>query len=294
MKKLERAFARLGIEAAPISLPNPRLPRTNASKSGLQRWLVFGDTHFPLADPDVLSIVLQVARDWAPHGVVMNGDIPDMNAIKQHPPDLSENWGLKEERVEMQKFIHQLHEVVPRDAQILETNANHSGRGPESRWRRYLSLRIPELTTMPDLMAALDYAAVFHPQEDWCRVRLVDHVTICKGLIAIHGEFVRPKAAYSARAMLEKYRVNLIHGHTHRMGATGYRVPGIGNQQEHQMRAFEGGCCLKLDPQYTRAPDWQQGLSLVSCTPTGSFAIEQVLVHKGEAVVTTLGAVYKA
>jgi hypothetical protein len=274
------------------------LSKATVKAEGLQRWIIASDFHFPLQDDDVISILMQVCRDWRPHGVVLNGDLPDLNEIKHHPPDLSETWGLLDERKAMLQFLHALHHVIPRNCRVLETNANHSGSGPESRWRRYLSLRIPELKglikAVPTLQAALEYANLFHPQEEWSRIELVDYATIAKGLIAIHGEFVRPKAAYSARAMLEKYRVNLIHGHTHRMGYTTYRVPGIGGQSEHQMRAYEGGCCIRLDPVYTRAPDWQQGFTLVLADPAGEFNVEQVLVHKGRAISTTLGGTYVA
>lgn len=142
---------------------------------------------------------------------------------------------------------------------------------------------------MPDVLADLAYERVFHPREPWCRVEMQDIATLGKGLIAVHGDIVRPKAGYSARGMLEKYRANLIHGHTHRLGYTGYRVPDVGGQGAHQMRAFEGGCCIDLNPTYVRAPDWQQGFCLVVVEPvTGKFNVEQVLVHEGVAVSTTL------
>ncbi len=292
--KREKILAQFGAELNPIVMPAPVIPKTSASQTGLRRWIVLSDTHFPLQDDRVLSIIYQVCKDWGPHGVILNGDILDMNAIKEHPPDLSENWGLEEERLAAYTFYHRLHQVLPKNAQILETNGNHSGGGPDSRWRRYLSRNLGALAGLPNLMKNLEYANVFHPQEDWSRVQLVDHAVLGKGLIAVHGEIVRPKAGYSARGMLEKYRANLIHGHTHRMGYTGYRVPGIGGQREHQMRAYEGGCCLRLDPVYTRAPDWQQGFCLVTADPDGPFAVEQVLVHEGVAVSTTMERKYTA
>ena len=287
--RFQRRLDRLGVELSPIAMPAPAIPKTSVSQTGLRRWLVMSDTHFPLQDDRVLSIIYQVCKLWMPHGVVLNADIYDLNEIKQHKPDLSETWGLVEERQAAMLFYHRLHQVLPKNAAIIETNGNHSGDGPESRWRRYLSERIPELKRMPDVMADLSYANVFHPKDPWSRIVLQDHAVLGKGLIAVHGDIVRPKAGYSARGMLEKYRANLIHGHTHRMGYTGYRVPAVGGQLEHQMRAYEGGCCLRLDPTYVRAPDWQQGFCLVTVEPDlGEFAVEQVLVHEGKAVSTTL------
>jgi len=122
----------------------------------------------------------------------------------------------------------------------------------------------------------------------------VDTSTITRGLIAIHGDIVRRDAGSSAKAMLEKYRVNLIHGHTHRMGSAGYRVPGVGGQGEHQMRAYEGGCMCTLSPTYTRTPNWQQGFCLVTSDDEGWFNVEQVLVHQGRAIVNATGNSYRA
>jgi len=281
-------------ECTAIKLPTFHKSTARVSARGLQRTLVVSDFHFPNEDPAVISILLQVIRDWQPHVVVLNGDLADMHALCRFPKDIKHRWTLSTERRAMHAFLFQLHEATPANCRIIETNANHSGGNQVGRWRRYLSENLGDLADLPSVIEALEYTAIWHPKEKWSRIELADTFTITKALIALHGNVVRSKAAYSANRMLEKYRVNLIHGHTHRMGQTGYRVPGVGDQTSHQMRAIEGGCCCKLEVDYGDAMDWQQGFVLVTSTPEGHWNSEQVLVHEGVAVVSTLGGVYRA
>ncbi len=294
MKGLSEDVLDLLEQLAPVQLPKASLPKTRASEKGLRRDVVVGDFHFPLADERVVSILLQVIRDWGPNGITLNGDLPDMLQLGKYIKDFRTRWPLSRERAEMQRFLLQLHEAAPANARIVETNANHSGNSSESRWWRFLSERLGELSDLPEVGAALDYRKIWHPQEPWNRVEVVDSNTITKGLVALHGTIVRSKAAYSAMAMLEKYRANLIHGHTHRMGSTGYRVPAVGQQRAHQMRALEGGCACRLEAPYGDAHNWQQGFVLVLSSPDGHWSAEQVLVQEGRAIVTTLGKEYRA
>lgn len=280
---------------APIVLPPPPPP---ACKIGAtETTIVGGDFHFgpDSHSPECEEIFLNVIRDLRPKKVILNGDLPDMLAISHYPKDVRLKVDLGEERRQMHNFLYRLHEIVaPWDGEIVETNANHSGESQESRWWRYLSDRIPALAGDPEFQPLLSYRAMWYP--GWARIRTVDYEVICPGLIALHGDLVRSKAAYTAKAMLEKWRHNLVHGHTHRMGATGYRVPGIAGQREHQMRAYEGGCMCNLTPTYGSgsATDWQNGFTIFRHDEDGDFGTEQVLIHNKKAVVTTLGATYKA
>lgn len=273
-----------------LRYPKPRPRKVGTGDADLT--LVASDFHFPMQDDRAVDIFLQVCADAKPSKVVLNGDLPDLLAVSRFPKDMREGWPLADERKAMADFLWALHDVLPADAVITETSANHSGNGPESRWWRYLSDRIGELSDLPEVIAGLDYRRIWHP--DFSRVEVVDHDILTHGLVAIHGDVARGHAAYSARAMLEKWRVNLIHGHTHRMGYYGYRVPAIGGQHEHQMRAYEGGCMCQLEAPYMKVTNWQQGFCIVRHDTEGAFGVEQVLIHQGKAISTTMGKVYRA
>jgi hypothetical protein len=145
---------------------------------------------------------------------------------------------------------------------------------------------------LANFVKAAGYREIWHPE--WSRVEMVDHYEICPGFIALHGDVVSTHAGMSALKMLNKWRINLIHGHTHRLGATGYRVPAVAGKQEHQMRAFEGGCMCRLDPPYLSMANWQNAFSIIRHNKGGNFGIEQVQVVGGEAVIASLGGTYRA
>lgn len=280
-------------DLSPIHLPAltispPRVMATDAS-------IVAGDFHFPLHDPRCISIFLQVVRDLRPRLVVLNGDMPDMLAISRYPKDPRYSWSLLDERVAYHQFLRELFAITStiEGCRVVETDANHSGNGIESRWWRFLSERIGELASLPEIIEKLDYSAIWHPQEEWCKLESVPYIAVSEQIMALHGDVVRGKAAYSASAMLDKWQFSLIHGHTHRSGMTSYRVPPIMDRPERILRAFEGGCMCQLTAHYAQVVDWSQGFTIVRGSGE-HFGVEQVIIENGHAVVTSVGAVYHA
>jgi hypothetical protein len=279
----------------PIHYAAPALPTRRVAPTNTV--VVAGDFHFPTNDERCEDILLQVVADLKPRAVVLNGDLPDLLAVSRFPKDLRHQWSLFEERRALHATLRRLHEATAATgAEIVETDSNHSGNGVEGRWMRYLSDRLGELACLPDVVEALSYARVWHPPEEWSRVRLVEDYEILPYLVALHGDVVRKQAGYSANGMLLKYRgiVSLIHNHTHRLGATGNRIPRLGRQAEGMIRGYENGCMCHLAPHYAKAADWQQGFSIVHHDDEGHFNVEQVSITDGVAVVGSLGGSYRA
>lgn len=79
-----------------------------------------------------------------------------------------------------------------------------------------------------------------------------------------------------------------MHGHTHRQGSHLRRVPAVGSRGEQTIRAYEIGCMCRLDPSYTKVPDWTQGFAVVTTNDT-HYAVELVTIENGGAVVGALG-----
>lgn len=271
----------------------PLNPKPVTTPRSVRRTLVASDFHFGTEtyDPWAEAILLQVATDLQPDMYIANGDIPDLLAVSRYPKDVRTEGPLEEEIRLTKSHYYQMRQTLPAGARIVETNANHSGDGVESRWWRYLSANVPALMQSPAMRERLSYRHVFH--DPALNVELLDHVEIVPGFVAIHGDIVRSHAGFSAKAMLEKWRTNLIMGHTHRMGSYGYRVPAIGDKKEHQMRAFEGGCMCKLTAPYLSVANWQQGFSIIHADGA-EFNVEPVLIHNRRAVVGSLGKTYQA
>jgi hypothetical protein len=262
----------------------------NVTKSHSDYCVIIGDTHFPVHHEPTIEIFLSVVEELQPKTIILNGDTLDMFSISRYPKDIRQNYSLLDERVEYHKFLSDLI-TVSNQAQIFETNANHSGNDLTGRWFRYLSDRIGELSCLPDVIESLSYQNVFLGEYK-NYVSLVDFVELTPDLIVLHGDMVRKNGGFSAYAHMEKWMVSIIHNHTHRFGATSKRIPAIGTRKDKQLYAWENACACDLSPLYSSAPNWQNGFCIVSLDEDG-YGIEQVKVEKNKAVISTLGKTYK-
>lgn len=252
--------------------------------------VVIGDTHFGSECNKTLDIFYQVLDQINPSTIILNGDTLDMTAISRYPKDIRHTSNLKTERDAYHKCLATIREISP-TAKLYETNANHSGNSVESRWWRYLSERLGELACIPEIKEKLSYESVFLP--DGANVDLVDYVKLAEDFYVMHGDVVRKNGAYSVLGMLEKWNSSIMMNHTHRVGMTALRRPGIGGKAEHMIKGYENGCACDLSPVYASAPNWQNGFSIVSMGGH-SAGVEQVIITNGQAQVATLGCTIKA
>lgn len=292
-KKAEKSAEHLFefLEELPPIVVKPR-NKSVVSKSTTDYAVVIGDMHFPMHCNKTLDIFFETIRELNPSTIVLNGDTVDMLATSKFPKDIRHTFSLSDERKAYHEFLDTLLSVSG-DAKIYEIDANHSGNGSEGRWWRYLSDRLKELADLPDVIEALSYGNVFlGAYQD--NVELVDYLNLTDDFIILHGDVVRKNGGYSARGMLDKLQVSLMHNHTHRFGFTAQRVPAIGNRKDQQLYAWENGCACDLNPIYASSPNWQNGFSIVGLGKSNEFSVEQVMVNDGVAHIATLGKSIKA
>ena len=281
-KKTEDEVLQFLSELAPIKTTRDRAPTT----SHLSEFAVVGsDFHFGCHDESAINIFLEVIDELKPKTIVLNGDTMDFLAVSKYSKDLKHNWSLLTERMAYHSFLESLIEVSD-GAEIFETFSNHSGSSVDGRWRRYLSDRIGELSSLPNITDILSYENVFMGefQDD---VQHVDFVEL-SGLVVTHGTSVRGDGGASCLAEINKWKTSILHGHTHRIGSSAQRIPAFGKRKESQIYGFEGGCLCKLDSTYSKHPNWSQGFNIVGLHGD-TFSMEQVLVQSGVANVSTLG-----
>lgn len=259
----------------------------SAIKTSLNNYAVVGsDFHFGCHDESAISIFLATIEELQPRTIVLNGDTMDMLAISKYPKDIKKNWSLLDERKAYHQFLDALISIS-NGAEIFETVSNHSGQSIDGRWRRYLSDRLGELSSLPDITDKLSYQNVF--MGDYKNyIKHVDYVDL-NGLIVTHGTTVRGAGGASAKGEIEKWGACIMHGHTHRIGSTARRVPAIGNRKEKQILGVESGCLCSLDATYAVACNWQQGFNIVSLGDDDTFGYEQVMINNGVANISTLG-----
>lgn len=263
--------------------PAPR-PSTTTLNAGVT--VVAGDLHFPLQDDAAVCVLLETIRQLRPERVILNGDLPDLLALSRYPKDVRDTWGLRKEAEAMHGFLAALEEVTPKDTEIVEIDANHSGNGTDSRWWRYLSERVPELMSHPRAMTEMTYQKWWHPE--WSRVKMMDSIVLGHDLLVTHGDMARKGGGLSAKAHSERYVNSVMHSHTHRQGSHIRRVPAVGSRGEQTIRAYEIGCLCRLDPSYTKVPDWTQGFAVVT-SGGDRYGVELVTIENGAAAVAALG-----
>jgi hypothetical protein len=138
---------------------------------------------------------------------------------------------------------------------------NHEDRLRRAIWRNPEFAGIKALE-FPELFKLADYGFEHRKYGDLYRI----------GKLSVtHGEIVRKHSGASAKAHYEKVGGSVLHGHTHRMGSY-FRTTAAGAHG-----AWENGCLCRLDPEYVKRPDWQQGFSVIHVDPkTGTFNVQQV------------------
>lgn len=284
-KKSEDEVLEFISQLAPIKV-SPRYEAPLASSTLTEYAVVGSDFHFGCEDQKAIDIFLETIFQLKPKTIVLNGDTMDFLAISKYPKDLKHNWSLQKEREAYHAFLDELIGVSA-GAEIFETVSNHSGQSVGGRWRRYLSERIGELGSLPEILDTLSYQNVFLGEyQD--KVAHVDYVDL-NGLIVTHGDTVRKNGGASARGEVDKWHASILHGHTHRIGSSCQRVPALAGRPEKQYYGFEGGCLCNLDAAYGTAMNWQQGFNIVSLGSDNTFGVEQVLISNGKANISTLG-----
>lgn len=280
---------------APIVLGDSKR-KINTTKVASDYAVVIGDMHFPKHCQKTIDIFLEVVADLQPSKIFLNGDTIDMLAVSRYPKDIRNTYSLLDERKAYHSFLDDLFDAADYNVEVVEINANHSGNDVTGRWWRYLSERISELASLPEIRDVLSYENIF--LGDYASdVKLVDYANITDDFIILHGDVVRKNGGYSARGMLDKFNISLMHNHTHRFGSTAQRIPGIANRADKQIFAWENGCACDLNPVYASSPNWQNGFSIIGYDKSEdphSYSVEQVMVNNGVATVGTLGRTVRA
>ena len=275
----------------PIHYDAPKRPTVYQKANKIA--VVGGDFHFGMEDQNCVDLFLKTIEALKPEKVILNGDTMDFLAVSRYPKDIRHTCSLSTERESYHKFLKILHDITaPYNAEIIETQSNHSGSSCFGRYFRFLSERIPELKDLPEVIEALSYENIFFPRKEWSRIKLVDFVEIIPEFIILHGDVVRGKSAMSALGMMEKWSTSLMMNHTHRLGSAYKRLPSIGSKQEHILQTFENGCLCSITPKYSSTSNWENGFSIINYSDT-NVAVEQCLIQNKTVSISTLGKTLK-
>lgn len=228
-----------------------------------QRELVISDLHVPEHDPYAIELAAKIISIIKPDGLTIAGDGLDFRQLSSfdQDPDRAEER-LQEELDEWLPVARMLVREMPKGAKKKYVPGNHEG----DRLKRFLwrnaalsSLRVLQLA---ELMRLSDFDIEYHKDE----YELLPDVLTIK-----HGSYVSPHSAFAAKRELEneKHSISTISGHTHRLGAHYVRT------RRGVVAAWENGCLCRVDPDWTKRPNWQQGMSLVVHDGVDTFGVQQ-------------------
>ena len=238
--------------------------------------IIFNDLHVPNHDRRALNILLKVIHEVRPDIVTCLGDLVDCYTISRFNKDPNRKLTLGHEIIMARNILHEIAETTFQVAEDYKTRLIFHGGNHEDRLRKYVWGRCPDLASLPEL----SWPTLLHLSRDgW---EYVPYETPFKigGLWHHHGDVIRQRSGYTARALLDKIGDNAICGHTHRLAHI-HRTTWSSHIQ-----GWENGCLCKLKADYiTGTPDWQQGFSIVEYGARKSFKVQQVHIHKGKAWV---------
>lgn len=239
----------------------------------LHRELNISDLHIPYHDEHAWRLFLNIVEAVKPTKINLGGDLLDFYWLSafDKDPDAIKDGRLQENLDQFFHLMRDMQRAAPVTCEYEFIPGNH-----EDRLRRYL-MRNPELyglraLELPSLLR-LDELGIYYSE---------DEIVVVPGLLVVkHGSIVRKESAFSAKGELEreKYAVSTITGHTHRLGTHYART------RLRVVKAHENGCLCKLNPEYVKNPNWQQGLTMTTHFGGELFHVEDIpFLNSGENI----------
>lgn len=207
--------------------------------------LVISDIHFPFQDNKALKLVDEFIKKEKPDNIVINGDLLDCYTLSSFAKDPRIGATMKKEIEMGRTYLERLNKISK--AKKYYVFGNHS-----IRMNRYMIKQAPELIDFLDLQGLLE-------TDGWEIINCSNtenYVKIDDWYIG-HFDKVAKHSAMTAKNIVADRGVNVIQGHTHRLGA--YYVRYL----DRTLRGLECGCLCSLNPSYTSNPNWQQGFVLI-------------------------------
>jgi predicted phosphodiesterase len=208
--------------------------------------VVLSDPHYPFQSKRCMQLALQFIRDHQPSTVHCLGDWVDMYSVSRFSRDPRRRMSVIAEAKAARGGLEDVRNAAPK-AEILFSEGNH-----ENRLDRFLIDKAPELLGLegldiPSILKFDEYGIKYHTLLKPYRI---GH------LLFYHGSLVKKHSGMTAAAHVDMFGSSTIIGHTHRQG-TYYRT-----SMRRSHVGVENGC-LCNPPDYTTAPNWQRGFSVV-------------------------------
>jgi len=227
--------------------------------------MIISDLHIPFEDSKAVNIMLKIHQHCRPETVVINGDMLDFIELSTFTRDKLEDRPITTSIRDATDIIKKLQ----RYSTVIYHIGNH-----ELRLKKYLLNRAPEIADLVNFNDLINN----NLKTDIKFVEMIGRDSMAKyfnnQLLIGHFNKALKNSAYTAKSLVDQYKMNIIQGHTHRLGVyytTGAKKTFIG---------IEGGCLCCIMPNYVNNPDWQNGFLIA----LDSANIETVFINDGKAL----------
>lgn len=227
--------------------------RDKWAKVGQIRYPNISDFHRPYNDGALLTLGMDMIKDFEPNVFPAMSDWLDMTRFNQHPPKVSTSGDVDENvpnnrliefRDLVMSTVQMVKEVIPKDCTLVNLFGNH-----EAWLLRYL-LNIKILTGANELVSFyIDDIFTFLEEQDilWCEQDQLHWLPLTKEFFVGHGHKARGGLNRTAAAYLNSFRnsISVAVGHSHRQELVQINLPYGGERF-----AAVAGTMGQLQPTY--------------------------------------------
>jgi len=251
------------------------------------RVVVYSDIHAPFQDDRAVELVNKFCRWYQPEKVVIDGDLIDFYAISKFDksPSRTTPDAISLEVKRAREVLASIRDANPM-AEITLLSGNHEFR--LRKWLFHLLMDTPKLDTILGLagielddilfqMLGLSDVGVRLVDLDPEMARFTDNFVRIGRVHIGHWDRVNKFGGYTAKNLVADKGVDIIQGHTHRVGSH-FRRTLAGLVEAHEI-----GCLCDLKPHYTSEKDWTHGFGVVEGNKTMTkFTITPVAIKDYE------------
>jgi hypothetical protein len=241
---------------------------------GIKRYLFWPDTHVPYQDERAVRLLLDFARDFQPHELVIKGDLVDLGPVSRYEQDPLGEVNIQAQFDAAGALLDRMREAVGGGCRISFEEGNH-----ETRINKYVLRNAAKLAWLkrdgesvlgvPFMLGLKRRGITWVPGHDAQTIH---------GTISEHGDCAAKESAATARAMVTKRRASTISVHTHRLGLYCYT-----GKEPETVVGIEGGCLIDRDSDaasYAKYPNWQLGFVVGEHhAATGLFQPTPILIR---------------
>lgn len=236
-----------------------------------QKTVALNDLHVPYFDKKIFELILSFLKDYQPDEVFLLGDIIDFWMISKFRKDPSRVNTIQKDLDTTRELLRRIR-VTLQNAKITFLYGNH-----EARLKNFIFDKAPQLSNIKSLhlpfLLGLDELAIKHIDAPEGFIKRGD-------IVFTHGTVVSQDSAMTARRMLKRFGISVMHGHSHRGGST-YTTNLLGIRA-----AWENFCLCKMDLCYEwgyQIANWQQGFSTIDFIKN-RFYVQQIPITKKKFV----------